>query len=56
MAPITESHPFGWLSMLSDVLGGAVLDPQAAGGCGLVYTVIDDEMRVGTARRRSSTR
>ena len=47
MAPITESHPFGWLSMLSDVLGRAVLDPQAAGGCGLVYTVIDDEVRNG---------
>lgn len=47
MAPITESHPFGWLSMLSDVLGGAVLDRQAAGGRGLVYTVIDDQTRNG---------
>ena len=42
MYPITESHPFGWLGMLSDVLGGAVLDREAAQGRGLVYTVIDD--------------
>jgi len=47
MAPITESHPFGWLSMLSDVLGSAVLDADAAHGAGLVYSVIDDETRAG---------
>lgn len=47
MAPITESHPFGWLSMLSDVLGSAVLDADAAHGAGLVYSVIDDQTRAG---------
>jgi phosphoesterase RecJ-like protein len=47
MAPITESHPFGWLGMLSQVLGGAVLDREVAGGRGLVYTVIDSPSRTG---------
>lgn len=47
MQPITESHPFGWLDMLSRVLGGAVLDREVAGGQGLVYTVIDTASRVG---------
>ena len=30
LRPITDSHPFGWFAMLSQVLGRAVLDP--AGG------------------------
>jgi phosphoesterase RecJ-like protein len=47
MFPITESHPFGWLGMLSAVLGGAVLDREVAHGQGLVYTVIDDVTRGG---------
>jgi len=47
MRPITDSHPFGWLGMLSAVLGGAVLDRDAAGGRGLVHTVIDDATRSG---------
>lgn len=47
MHPITDSHPFGWLGMLSAVLGGAVLDRSAAGGRGLVYAVIDDVIRNG---------
>jgi phosphoesterase RecJ-like protein len=47
MQPISDSHPFEWLGMLSGVLGGAVLDRDAAGGCGLVYTVIDDEAKAG---------
>ena len=47
MQPITESHPFGWLGMLSQVLGEAVLDREVAGGKGLVYTVIDTASREG---------
>jgi len=47
MAPITDLHPYQWLSMLSDVLGRAVLDRAAAHGRGLVYTVIDDIVRAG---------
>ncbi len=45
--PITDSHPFGWLGMLSRVLDGAGLDGDAAGGRGLVYAVIDDRTRGG---------
>jgi phosphoesterase RecJ-like protein len=37
---IVDSHPFAWLRMLAAVLGRAVLDPDAAGGFGLVYTVV----------------
>src|SRR6478609_10678699 len=35
--PITDSHPFGWLRMLSEVLGGARLERGVAGGGGLVW-------------------
>ncbi len=45
--PITDSHPFGWLGMLSRVLDGAGLEPDVAGGGGLVWAVIDDEIRAG---------
>jgi bifunctional oligoribonuclease and PAP phosphatase NrnA len=37
---LMSSHPFAWLGMLSVVLGRAVLDPAAAGGLGLVHTVV----------------
>jgi phosphoesterase RecJ-like protein len=40
MRPITDLHPYRWMEMLSTVLGGAVLDQDAAGGRGLVSTVI----------------
>lgn len=35
-----DSHPFGWLPLLSRVLGTARLLPGAAGGGGLVYVVV----------------
>ena len=38
-----DSHPFGWLPMLSRVLGSAQLVPDAAGGRGLVYAVVDNQ-------------
>ncbi len=47
MHAISDSHPFGWLTMLADVLGAAVLEPEAARGRGLVYTVIGLESRRG---------
>ncbi len=47
MRPITDLHPFGWLNMLSRVLGSAVLDRQAAGGRGLCWTVIDATAAAG---------
>jgi phosphoesterase RecJ-like protein len=37
---LMDSHPFGWLSLLSRVLGSAKLLPEAAGGRGLVYAVV----------------
>lgn len=38
--PLMDTHPFGWLGMLSTVLGDAVLDRAAAGGRGLAYAVV----------------
>lgn len=38
--PLLDAHPFGWLGMLSAVLGRAELDPSAAQGLGLVSTTI----------------
>ncbi len=35
-----DTHPFGWLPLLSRVLSTAVLLPEAAGGSGLVYVVV----------------
>lgn len=47
MRPITDLHPFSWLDMLSWVLGSAVLRSDAAGGRGLVWTVIERETAAG---------
>jgi len=38
---VMDTHPFGWLTMLSRVLASAQLLPEAAGGRGLVYAVVD---------------
>ncbi len=35
-----DTHPFGWLPLLSRVLGTARLVPEAAGGSGLVHVVV----------------
>jgi phosphoesterase RecJ-like protein len=35
-----DTHPFGWLPLLSRVLGTARLVPGTAGGAGLVYVVV----------------
>jgi len=40
---VMDSHPFGWLPMLSRVLGSAQLVPDAVGGRGLVYAVVDHQ-------------
>ncbi|MFZ2173604.1 MAG: bifunctional oligoribonuclease/PAP phosphatase NrnA [Rhodococcus sp. (in: high G+C Gram-positive bacteria)] len=37
---LLDTHPFGWLRMLSSVLGSATLVPDAVGGRGLVYAVV----------------
>ncbi len=38
-----DTHPFAWLPLLSRVLGSAQLVPEAAGGRGLVYAVVDNQ-------------
>jgi bifunctional oligoribonuclease and PAP phosphatase NrnA len=40
VTPIMDTHPFPWLAVLAELLGDAELDPAAAGGFGLVHTVI----------------
>ncbi len=40
---LMDTHPFAWLPMLSRVLGSARLLPDAAGGRGLVYAVVDND-------------
>jgi bifunctional oligoribonuclease and PAP phosphatase NrnA len=40
---LMDTHPFVWLPMLSRVLGSAQLVPDAAGGLGLVYAVVDNQ-------------
>lgn len=37
---LMDTHPFGWLPMLSRVLSTARLVPEAAGGAGLVYAFV----------------
>ncbi len=38
---LLDTHPFGWLPLLSRVLSTAHLVPEAADGAGLVYVVVD---------------
>lgn len=38
---VMDTHPFDWLTMLSRVLANARLLPDAAGGRGLVYSIVD---------------
>jgi phosphoesterase RecJ-like protein len=40
---LLDSHPFVWLPLLSRVLGSAQLLPDAVGGRGLVYAVVDNQ-------------
>lgn len=39
---LMDNHPFAWLPLLSRVLGSARLLPDAAGGRGLVYAVVEN--------------
>jgi phosphoesterase RecJ-like protein len=45
---LIDSHPFVWLPLLSRVLGSAQLLPDAVGGRGLVYAVVDNQEWVGS--------
>ena len=49
---LMDTHPFVWLPMLSRVLGSAQLLPDAAGGRGLVYAVVDNQDGPARARKR----
>ncbi|WP_197512545.1 bifunctional oligoribonuclease/PAP phosphatase NrnA [Mycobacterium sp. 852002-10029_SCH5224772] len=40
---LMDTHPFGWLPLLSRVLASAQLLPGAAGGRGLVYAVVGNQ-------------
>jgi phosphoesterase RecJ-like protein len=45
---LMDTHPFEWLPLLSRVLGSAQLVPEAVGGRGLVYAVVDNQDWVGS--------
>ena len=40
VTPLMDTHPFPWLAVLADLLRSAELDRAAAGGLGLVHTVV----------------
>jgi phosphoesterase RecJ-like protein len=44
---LLDTHPFAWLPMLSRVLGSAQLVPDAVGGRGLVYVVVENSQFAG---------
>jgi phosphoesterase RecJ-like protein len=44
---LLDTHPFAWLPMLARVLARAVLEPDAAGGHGLVHTSVTLADQVG---------
>jgi phosphoesterase RecJ-like protein len=41
--PIMDTHPYVWLAALGEVLQRAVLEPDAAGGLGLVHACVSFE-------------
>ena len=43
--PLMDTHPFGWFAALARALGGCVLEPDAAGGLGLVHTAVPPPSR-----------
>lgn len=50
LRPILDTHPFDWLPDLGAVLAGAVFEPDAAGGRGLVHLTVPIDV---AARHRS---
>lgn len=50
LRPITDTHPFGWLAMLGQVLSTATLDRSAAGGRGAVVVSIPLAAAAGLRR------
>ncbi|MGC4932641.1 DHH family phosphoesterase [Gordonia sp. DT30] len=52
---LLDTHPFGWLSMVSTILGTAQLDRSACGGEGLVYAVVDHQALAGMSWEESES-
>jgi phosphoesterase RecJ-like protein len=52
---ITDNHPFGWLAMLSGVLGRAVLDTDAVGGRGLEHAVVTADDLAGLRQEEADS-
>ncbi|GAB33879.1 DHH family phosphoesterase [Gordonia otitidis] len=50
-----DTHPFSWLSMVSGVLGSAMLVREAADGAGLVYAVVDHDAMSGMSWEESES-
>ncbi|MGN2636964.1 DHH family phosphoesterase [Nocardia takedensis] len=46
---LLDTHPFGWLPMLSRVLATARLEPAVRGGIGLAYAVVRRDDLVGVS-------
>ncbi|GAA4641914.1 bifunctional oligoribonuclease/PAP phosphatase NrnA [Gordonia humi] len=44
---LLDSHPYSWLKMVSEVLGGSVFDREACGGLGLVYGTVTAAQMAG---------
>ncbi len=44
---LLDSHPFTWLTMVSEVLGSSHLDESACGGLGLVYATVEADLMAG---------
>jgi phosphoesterase RecJ-like protein len=38
--PLMDTHPYAWLGALGRILQGAVLEPEAAGGLGMVHASV----------------
>jgi bifunctional oligoribonuclease and PAP phosphatase NrnA len=53
--PLLDAHPFGYLRMLSTVLGRAELDPAGAHGLGVVRTVVFRDDAVGLRQEETES-
>lgn len=52
---LLDTHPFGWLGMVSKILGSAELDQSACGGEGLVYAIVDHRALAGMSWEEAET-
>ncbi|GAB24680.1 MAG TPA: bifunctional oligoribonuclease/PAP phosphatase NrnA [Gordonia polyisoprenivorans] len=52
---LLDTHPFGWLGMVSEILATATLDRTACGGEGLVYAVVNHRALAGMSWEESES-